>query len=158
MKGEKSQDTVVGVPASVVWSAYRGLELGKIVSEVLGDVIGKVELVEGDGGVGTIMKLTFPPGTPGKGYLTEKFIIVDDEKRIKVTETIEGGFKDLGFAAIRIRLEIIEKDGESSIVRSTVEYEVDDERAMRVSLISTKHLELMAEGVGKYLSEKKSTA
>ena len=62
MHGQLSQDTQVGVPASLVWDVYRGLEVGKLVDELLPDVIGRVEVVEGDGGVGTILKLTFPPG------------------------------------------------------------------------------------------------
>uniref|UniRef100_A0A2P2IVW8 Uncharacterized protein n=1 Tax=Rhizophora mucronata TaxID=61149 RepID=A0A2P2IVW8_RHIMU len=62
MKGQLSQDTPVGAPASMVWSAYRGLELGRLINQLLGDVLGKTEVVEGDGGVGTIIKLTFPHG------------------------------------------------------------------------------------------------
>lgn len=62
MRGLQSVETPVGVPADVVWDAYRGLELGRLVDQLLPDVIGKVEVVQGDGGVGTIVKLTFPAG------------------------------------------------------------------------------------------------
>ena len=62
MHGQLSQDTQVGVPASLVWDVYRGLAVGKLIDELLADVVGRVELVEGNGGVGTIMKVTFPPG------------------------------------------------------------------------------------------------
>ncbi|CAK7356193.1 unnamed protein product [Dovyalis caffra] len=147
MKGELSQETVVGAPASAVWSAYRGLELGRLVDELLGHVVGKTEVLEGDGGV----------GTPG-GYLKEIFRIMDDEKRVKETETIEGGYKDLGFDVCRFRLEIIEKDAESSVIRSTIKYEIDDSKAELVSLLTTKPLQTMAEEIGKYVSEKKSAA
>ncbi|KAK6232554.1 hypothetical protein SCA6_002627 [Theobroma cacao] len=61
MRGHLSQDTAVEVPAAVIWDVYRGLQLGKLADELLGDV-GKVEVVQGDGGVGTIVKVTFPPG------------------------------------------------------------------------------------------------
>ena len=60
MKGELSEETLVGAPATAVWSVYRGLELGMLVDKLLGHVVGKVEVIEGDGGVGTIVKLTFP--------------------------------------------------------------------------------------------------
>jgi hypothetical protein len=62
MHGQLSQDTQVGVPASLVWDVYRGLQIAKLVDELLPHVVGRVELVEGDGGVGTILKITFPPG------------------------------------------------------------------------------------------------
>jgi hypothetical protein len=60
MKDELSEETWVQAPASAVWSAYRGLELGRLVDKLLGHVVGNVEVIEGDGGVGTIVKLTFP--------------------------------------------------------------------------------------------------
>ncbi|CAK7339689.1 unnamed protein product [Dovyalis caffra] len=114
-----------------------------------------MEVIEGDGGVGTIVKLIFPPGTPG-GYFKEIFRIMDDEKQVKETETIEGGYKDLGFDVYRIRFEIIAKDAESAIIRSTIKYEIDDTKAELVSLVTTKPLQTMAEEIGKYVSEKKS--
>ncbi|XWS58722.1 hypothetical protein CRYUN_Cryun08bG0059000 [Craigia yunnanensis] len=65
MHGHLSQDTLVEVPAAVIWDVYRGLELGKLADELLPDVVGRVEVVHGDGGVGTIVKVTFPPGKHG---------------------------------------------------------------------------------------------
>ncbi|GAV58872.1 Bet_v_1 domain-containing protein [Cephalotus follicularis] len=157
MHGQMSVDTPVGVAAGVVWDVYRGLEVGRLVDELLGDVIGKVQVVEGDGGVGTVVKLTFPPGTPGVGYMKEKITKVDDDNRVKETEVFEGGYIALGFDLHRIRLEVIEKDAKSSIIRSSIEYEVNDELAEIASSITTKQFEMMAEVIGKYLSEK-STA
>ncbi|KAJ6942952.1 S-norcoclaurine synthase 1-like [Populus alba x Populus x berolinensis] len=156
MKDELSEETLVQAPASAVWSAYRGLELGRLVDKLLGHVVGKVEVIEGDGGVGTIVKLTFP-GTSG-GYMKEIFRIMDDEKRVKETEMIEGGYIDLGFDVYRIRLEIIEKDAESTIIRSTVKYEFDDTKTELASLVTVKPLQTMAEEIGKHVSEKKYDA
>ncbi|KAJ4721081.1 S-norcoclaurine synthase [Melia azedarach] len=156
MKGQVMKDTAVEVPANAVWDVYRGLELARLVDELLPDVIGRVEVVEGDGSVGTIVKVTFPPGTPGAGYMKERFTKVDDETRIKETELIEGGHKDVGLDAYRIRLEIIEKDEKSSVIRTTIEYENDDKLADVASQITTKPLEIIAETIGKYLGEKKA--
>ncbi|XWS65057.1 hypothetical protein CRYUN_Cryun05aG0058300 [Craigia yunnanensis] len=157
MYGHLSQDTQVGVPVAVVWDVYRGLELGRLVDKLLPDVLGRVQVLEGDGGVGTIIKLTLPPGSPGSGYMIERFTKVDDENRVKETELIEGGYKDLGLDLFRVRLEILEKDSESSIIRSSIEYEVDDKLAEVASHVSIKPLEIMAEAIGKHLSEKKTT-
>ncbi|EOY10113.1 Uncharacterized protein TCM_025491 [Theobroma cacao] len=81
-----SQDTLVAVPATVVWDVYCGLKLGRLVDKLLRDVVGTVKVIEGNGGVGTLIRLTFPPGT---GY--KKFTKIDDENRVKETEVIEGG-------------------------------------------------------------------
>ncbi|KAJ0013696.1 hypothetical protein Pint_21018 [Pistacia integerrima] len=147
MHGQLSQDTVVAAAASAVWDVYRGLELGRLVNQLLPDVLGKVEVIEGDGSV----------GTPGTGYMKEIFTKIDEEKRVKEAETIEGGFKALGFNVYRARFEIIEKDSATSVIRSTIEYEVDDELANLASHVTTKQVEILAEAIGKHLCEKKAT-
>ncbi|XP_022744607.1 S-norcoclaurine synthase 1-like [Durio zibethinus] len=158
MRGYLSHDTVVEVPAAVIWDVYRSLELGRLLNELLQDVIGKIEVVQGDGGVGTILNVTFPPGTPGPSYMKEMITKIDDEMRVKEAEVIEGGDKDLGFVLYRRRLQIIEKDAESCISRSSVEYEIDDKLEDIASQASTKPLEILAEVVGKYLKEKRSSS
>ncbi|XP_022720076.1 S-norcoclaurine synthase 2-like [Durio zibethinus] len=157
MHGHLSQDTPVDATAAVVWDVYGGLQLGRLVNKLLPDVLGTVEVIEGDGEVGTVVKLTYPPGSPGIGYMIERFTKVDDENRVKETEVIEGGYKALGFDLFRVRLEIIEKESESSIIRSSIEYEVDDKLAEVASHVSIKPLEIMAETVRKHLIEKKTT-
>ena len=62
MHGHLSQDTQVGVAAAVVWDVYGCLELGRLINKLLPDVVGRVQVIEGDGGVGTTVKVTFPPG------------------------------------------------------------------------------------------------
>ncbi|KAF5735315.1 S-norcoclaurine synthase-like [Tripterygium wilfordii] len=152
MRGRISQDTPVGVPAKMVWEVYRGLELSRLVGEYLADVIGKPQVLEGDGGVGTLIKLNYPPGTPGIRYMIERFTKIDHENRVKVTENVEGGFKGLGFDYYGFRLEIIEKDSESAIIRSSIEYDADDKLADVAASITTRPLEIIAEFVGEHLS------
>ncbi|XVE90431.1 hypothetical protein DITRI_Ditri20bG0077200 [Diplodiscus trichospermus] len=117
MHGHLSQDTLVDVPATVVWDVCRGLELGNLVSKLLPDVYGRVQFLEGDGGVGTIVKITYPPERPESGYVIERFTKIDNENRVKEAEAIEGGYKALGLDLVRYRWEILEKDSESSIIR-----------------------------------------
>ncbi|XWS58721.1 hypothetical protein CRYUN_Cryun08bG0058900 [Craigia yunnanensis] len=86
--------------------------------------------------------------------MKETFTKIDDEVRLKETEIIEGGFKDVGFEVYRICLQIIEKDTESCIIRSSVEYEIDEKLEEIASQATTKPLAIMAEVIGKYLKEK----
>ena len=53
----------VNVPASNVWELYRHLGISMLAAQELTNVIQSVEVLKGDGGVGTILKLTFVPGT-----------------------------------------------------------------------------------------------
>ncbi|KAL0386795.1 UNVERIFIED_CONTAM: hypothetical protein Slati_4580200 [Sesamum latifolium] len=127
MVGRVWEEIEVKVPASEAWKIYGSPLLGKIVLEGLPNLFSKVEVVEGDGFVGTIVQVFLPPGTyltlitviivitkhdfesglmmitaeatmkleTGKGGSTsykEKFTVVDDEKRVKEAEVVEGGF------------------------------------------------------------------
>jgi hypothetical protein len=62
MFGQVSHELEVHVPASEAWGLYSTLRLSKLVEKELPGMYDKIELLEGDGGVGTLFKLTFPPG------------------------------------------------------------------------------------------------
>ncbi|KAG8390509.1 hypothetical protein BUALT_Bualt01G0090800 [Buddleja alternifolia] len=75
MLGTISEEREVKVPASEAWKLYGTLQLAKIVGEALPDVVSKVEVVQGDGAVGTILEIFFPPD--------ELHYKSDDEKKKK---------------------------------------------------------------------------
>ncbi|MBA0848709.1 hypothetical protein Goshw_005931, partial [Gossypium schwendimanii] len=52
----------VNVAASRVWELYRHLGISMLTARELKTVIQSVQVLKGDGGVGTILKLTFVPG------------------------------------------------------------------------------------------------
>jgi hypothetical protein len=60
--GQLSHKVEVNVAASEAWELYGTLQLVKLVKEELSTLLEKTETIQGDGGVGTIFKLTFPPG------------------------------------------------------------------------------------------------
>ncbi|KAL6122929.1 hypothetical protein ACLB2K_075453 [Fragaria x ananassa] len=75
-------------------------------------------------------------GVPGPGWQTEKFTVVDNEKRVKVAEVIESGYLELGFTLFRVRAEIIECPSSSCIIKSSLEYELKEEAAANVAIDS----------------------
>ncbi|KAF3432649.1 hypothetical protein FNV43_RR23751 [Rhamnella rubrinervis] len=135
MAGQVSHELEVDVAASQVWEIYGGLRLAQLVQQQLSNLLEDYQVIQGDGGVGTVLKLTFVPGLPYR-VAKEKFTKVDDEKRVKETEIIEGGFLELGFTLYRVRLEIIEKTQVSCIIKSTIEYHVNEDAAANASLVS----------------------
>ena len=50
------------MPANEAWDLFGTLRIGQLVEQQLSHFIQKVALVEGDGGVGTVLKLIFGPG------------------------------------------------------------------------------------------------
>lgn len=89
----------------------------------------------------------------GSKSYKEKFVTVDNERRLKETVTIEGGVLDLGFSSYAVSFEILEKDQNSSTIRSTIKYEISEELAAYASFINTGGLAAIAEGVAKHLRE-----
>lgn len=61
-KGSLCHEFETGLPAADVWEVYGGLLVGDLIPKLLPDVFSKVEVVEGDGSVGTVLLVTFPPG------------------------------------------------------------------------------------------------
>ncbi|KAG1354247.1 S-norcoclaurine synthase 2 [Cocos nucifera] len=157
MKGSLSHELEVCLPAGEVWEVYGTLRLAQLVVELLPRVVQKVDVIEGDGGVGTVLYLTFPSGTPGVQFYKEKFVKIDNEKRVKEALVVEGGFLDLGFRSVLYRFEIIEKDGNSSIIKSTIEYEIDEEHAANASFVTIASVAAIAETISKHLAEKKTS-
>ncbi|KAL0403345.1 UNVERIFIED_CONTAM: S-norcoclaurine synthase 2 [Sesamum radiatum] len=110
--GRVWEEIEVKVPATEAWKLYGSLQLAKIVGEGLPNLFNKVEVVEGDGSPGTIVHIDFAPGlsetsglatAAGPSWLREKFTVVDDERRVKEAEVVEGGYLDLGFTLYRVR-------------------------------------------------------
>lgn len=62
MKGSVSDEIEVKVGAREAWKLYGTLQLAKMAEEELPLLLHKIDVLEGDGGPGTLLKLTFPPG------------------------------------------------------------------------------------------------
>jgi hypothetical protein len=62
MKGSKVHEHETDVPASELWAIYGTLRAAELLPQLLPQVLTKADVVSGDGGVGTILQLTFPPG------------------------------------------------------------------------------------------------
>ena len=62
MEGSLCHEFETDLPAAEVWEVYGGLRIGQLLPQLLPDLLSKVELVDGDGGVGTVLLLTFPRG------------------------------------------------------------------------------------------------
>uniref|UniRef100_A0A0A9BRW1 Bet v I/Major latex protein domain-containing protein n=1 Tax=Arundo donax TaxID=35708 RepID=A0A0A9BRW1_ARUDO len=84
--------------------------------------------------------------------------MVDNKNYVKEARVIEGGFLDLGFWKYSVRFEIIGKEDKTSVIRSTIEYEGDDQHASNASLVSTSVLASIAEAITKYIKEQRSPA
>ncbi|KAI5010833.1 hypothetical protein ZWY2020_012970 [Hordeum vulgare] len=148
-------DFETGLPAAEVWEIYGGLRIGQLIPELLPDMLKKVELVDGDGGVGTV----YISPTPWDSWIRiskEKFIKIDNENYVKEALVVEGGVLDHGFQKCLVRFEIIGQTDETSTIRSTIEYEIDDDKTDNASFVSTSGVAHIAEAITKYIKSQKS--
>lgn len=86
----------------------------------------------------------------------EKFTVVDDEKRVKETEVVEGGYLEMGFTLYRIRFEVVEgKEKEAECVtRTTIEYETKEGAAANAAaMVSIQPLTAVMRAAADYLEK-----
>ncbi|MBA0660952.1 hypothetical protein Goklo_012890, partial [Gossypium klotzschianum] len=119
-----TKELEVNAPASEAWELYRNLGLINLIDRKLTNIFQSTEVLKGDGGVGTVVKLTF---VPGNSSYTEKFTVIDDQRRVKETKGLEGDCLAIGCSVQIIEFEIIEKSQNSSIIKSTISYAVKEE-------------------------------
>ncbi|KAL0340890.1 UNVERIFIED_CONTAM: S-norcoclaurine synthase 2 [Sesamum radiatum] len=160
MVGRVWEEKEVKVPASEAWKLYGSLQLGKLVEEALPNVVSRIEVVQGDGSAGTILQVVLPPaGTAGLTSYKEKYTVVDEERRVKEAEVVEGGVLDLGFTLYRVRTEVMEKEGkEECVVRATIEYELKEEAAASAAaLVSIEPLVAVMQLAADHLTQNYTT-
>lgn len=153
MFGTLSDEMEVKVPASEAWKVYGTLLLADVALKQLPHLLEKIDILEGNGSAGTKLKLTFPQGNPLISYSKEEFVVVDDQKLVKVAEVFEGGYLNLGFTLYRVTFQVIPNpiDASSCITKCTLDYDVKEEAAANVSLISIDPFTAIMKAAANYL-------
>ncbi|RZC68513.1 hypothetical protein C5167_032441 [Papaver somniferum] len=131
----------VGYVQPYVWGVIGAKDAAQFFMNALPGMFEKIEILEGDGGVGTVLRIIYPEGSVP---LTneEKFVTMDDCKRLKEILQTKEGYLDMGVTYYMETFKIIEC-GNSSIIQSIVEYKAPEEVAAKVSsLISVEVLAL----------------
>ncbi|KAK4369834.1 hypothetical protein RND71_009309 [Anisodus tanguticus] len=130
MLGKFSEQIQINASATEVWNLYGTIEFANFVVEKLPHIVEKVEVIEGNGGAGSVLQVSLPGNAPYK----EKYASVDDEKRVKEIEIVEGGYLDIGFNFYRIKFEVIENDDKSSILKLTIDFETKDVEKVHLTI------------------------
>ncbi|KAK3000749.1 hypothetical protein RJ639_020594 [Escallonia herrerae] len=142
--GSVSTEMEIQSSAREAWALYGAVGLTVIT---VPKYLAAVDIIEGDGGEGSIAKLTPLSGSP----YHEKFTKVDDKHMVKETEIIEGAFLDLGFTLYRVRFENIPTGKHSCITRTTIEWEVKEEYVANSSRVSILPSINIAKDIETYL-------
>ncbi|KAK2997210.1 hypothetical protein RJ639_026029 [Escallonia herrerae] len=146
MHGTLSDAIEVNVPAHEAWELYGTLQITHVTH-----FFDKIEVLEGDGAVGTILKFTLPAGATVFSSYHEKYTKVDDKKMIKEADVVSGGYLDIGFTHYRTRFEIIKKNHTSCITKTTIEYDVKEEDVENFKYVSILPLISIMKDAATYL-------
>ncbi|KAI3860075.1 hypothetical protein MKW92_028025 [Papaver armeniacum] len=147
----------VAASADDVWGVIGAKDAPQFFMNALPGMFEKIEILEGDGGVGTVLLIVYPEGSVP---LTneEKFVTMDDCKRLKEILQTKGGYLDMGVTYYMETFKIREC-GNSCIIQSIVEYKAPEEVAAKVSsLISVEGLLVMAKIVAKHVLMPKASS
>ncbi|KAI3853315.1 hypothetical protein MKX03_021869 [Papaver bracteatum] len=148
----------VAASANDVWALFASNDAPKLFVQLLPGVFERIEILEGDGGEGSILRIVYPAGSVPLTNL-EKFVTIDNRRRLKEVLQTEGGYLDMGVTYFMESFQIITKGANSCIIKSMINYEVPDDLAANVSeLISIEGLINMAKVAAKYVIDNKNKA
>ncbi|RZC81526.1 hypothetical protein C5167_044098 [Papaver somniferum] len=140
----------VAAPADDVWALISSKDAHKTFQMLLPGMFEKLEILEGDGGVGTVLLVVFPPGTVPLSN-EGKYVTIDNRRRVREILQVKGGYLDMGVTYFMETFEIIPK-GCNCVFKSMIRYEVPDELAPDVSsIISVEGILIMAKAAAKYV-------
>ncbi|RZC90460.1 hypothetical protein C5167_029593 [Papaver somniferum] len=141
----------VAAPADDVWALIASKDAPKTFEMLLPGMFEKLEIIEGDGGVGTVLLVVYPPGSVPLSN-EEKFVTIDNHRRLKEILQTKGGYLDMGVTFYMESFQIFPRGYGSCVFKSMVRYEVPDGLASNVSsLISVEGLLTMAKAAAKYV-------
>ncbi|KAI3920325.1 hypothetical protein MKX01_000664 [Papaver californicum] len=161
MRYEFINEIDVDASADEVWAIYSSPDFCKLVVQILSCILESKDVVEGDGrSVGTILRVVFLPGHVPRMY-KEKFVTIDDDKRLKEIEMIEGGYLEMGFTFCMLSFEILAKESNQCIIKTVMKYEINDEVATGVTAHLNNSLDTwvtLARGVSGHIAQQKASS
>ncbi|GMI97286.1 hypothetical protein HRI_003397900 [Hibiscus trionum] len=144
-----SNELEVHAPASEVWEVYRNLGVLKLAAQK--NIIQSLTVLKGDGGVGTVVKVT---SLSGNESYTEKFTVINDQKRMKVAQGLKGDCLAIGCSVQIIQFDIIQKSQNSSIIKSDIAYAVKKGFEAKNPKPNIQFVEALAQLVKNFLENK----
>ncbi|XP_030441048.2 phytohormone-binding protein-like [Syzygium oleosum] len=128
MKEARTQATVhVGIDS--LWKCL-SKDLLSILPQVTPNLVQNAEIIEGDGGLGSILLLTFGPDVPKMKYQKEKIVELDESLHRIGLQVIEGGHLDLGFTFYKVSNQLTTISEKQTLVDVMVAYECETEETV----------------------------
>ncbi|PIA25980.1 hypothetical protein AQUCO_10200033v1 [Aquilegia coerulea] len=122
MRNEAKTRVEVQVGVEVLWKAL-AKDMKFILPKVVPNLVKDVELLEGDGGLGTIMLLNFGSDVKNVRYQKEKIVEFDEEQHKLGIQVVGGGHLDLGYTSYQTSFQLTETGKTQTQVDISVVYD-----------------------------------
>ncbi|KAK7272979.1 hypothetical protein RIF29_14024 [Crotalaria pallida] len=124
MVKEFNSQAELSVGLETLWKALTK-DLSVITQKVIPDIVKEVKVVEGDGGVGTILLFTFNSDVPERSYQRERITEFDEVTHEIGLQVIEGGYLNQGMSYYKTNFQL-NKIGElQTLVKVKTFYDYD---------------------------------
>ncbi|KAG9452736.1 hypothetical protein H6P81_005640 [Aristolochia fimbriata] len=140
-KKEVKGEAKVSVAVEALWKAL-AVEHASVLPKAVPNLVKTVDVLEGDGGLGTILIFLFAPELAWRtAYQKEKIVEYDEEKREIGLEVIEGGRLDHGFNSYTTYFKLAASGEAETLVAIRVEYEKEGEEEEEEASLPSKTIE-----------------
>ncbi|XP_022929441.1 phytohormone-binding protein-like [Cucurbita moschata] len=136
---EAKAESKLGVEIETLWKAL-AKDLRFIIPQLMPGTVEKIELLHGDGGVGSILLFHLVHKEEAMRSQKERIVEVDETKHELVIEVLEGNVLKRGFSSFETTFKLSSLSEKESLVDIKVAYETEkdgeDEQA-RMDAIAT---------------------
>ncbi|XP_031254393.1 phytohormone-binding protein-like isoform X1 [Pistacia vera] len=131
MKEVKSQ-VKAGVEIGTFWKALTK-DMRFIIPKIVPNLVKEVELVEGDGGLGSVLLFKFGSDVSNMSYQKEKIVELDECLHIISLQVVEGGHLNLGFSVYKTTFQLTSIGEHETSIDVIVAYESEVEESSKPS-------------------------
>ncbi|OAE23739.1 hypothetical protein AXG93_4776s1230 [Marchantia polymorpha subsp. ruderalis] len=142
------------VSAATMWAAMK--DQNEIFPKIMPEAVSSIEIVEGEGGPGSVRLVKFGPMVPEGGFVKERIVSLDIEGFSVVSEEVEGGhLVQFGFTKWVQTLKLISTGNNSSKLVISAEFEgASEENAAKSGEITKQGLTHTFKALEQYVKSK----
>jgi len=128
MRKESKTQVKVGVGIEAFWRAL-SKDLASILPKAIPNLVKDVQVIEGNGGLGTVMLLNFGSDVANLRYQKEKIVEFEESLHRFGLQVIEGGHLNFGFSSYKTIFQLTSSGDSETIVDFEVVYETQAEES-----------------------------
>ncbi|XP_061367220.1 phytohormone-binding protein CSBP-like [Gastrolobium bilobum] len=126
MTKEFNSQTEISVGLGTLWQAL-SKDLAFITPKVIPNIVKDVKVIEGDGGIGTILHFTFSSDVQPVSYQREKITELDEFSHEIGLQVVEGGHLNQGFSYYKISYQLSEIGENQTLAKVKISYDYESD-------------------------------